>query len=431
MEQGDLGERWGIVVVGGGAAGLMAALWAARRGVRPLLVEGSRDCGLKILVSGGGRCNVLPAEADDSDFFTTGSRHVLRRLFRTWPVGEVRGFFERDLGIPLVLESETGKLFPASEQARPVRDRLVRAVTEAGGEVRTGWRVTGIERDAEGGFRIDGRTAGGERRCVTARRVVLATGGQSLPKTGSDGAGYEMARRLGHSILPPYPALVPLTTADDELRALAGISLPVRWRARKDGRLLEERTRELLFTHRGFSGPAILDASHWVVRDGSELLVAWSGLTETECRARIEAAGRRSCAGALSEWIPRRLAEVLCRRAGIAGDVQLAQLRREERERLLDHLTAFRLPVDGNEGFRTAEVTGGGVPIGEVEPSTLESRTTPALHLCGEILDVVGRIGGYNFHWAWVTGRLAGEAAAGAIAGAASSARIQPVPPAR
>ena len=177
-------------------------------------------------------------------------------------------------------------------------------------------------------------------------------------------------------------------------------------------RIVEERERELLFTHRGFSGPAMLDASHWSVRDGAKLLVAWKGIGREEWQRRFDAQSRRECRAIIAEELPRRLTEIICSRAGLPDACRPAHLPRLVKNRLLSLLSEFELPTTGNVGYRVAEVTGGGIPIGEVTPSTLESRYCRGLFLCGEILDVIGRIGGYNFLWAWVTGKLAGESAA-------------------
>ncbi|MCP3985303.1 MAG: aminoacetone oxidase family FAD-binding enzyme [bacterium] len=399
-----------VVVVGGGAAGLMAAIFAAQNHARVTVLEGSRACGLKILISGGGRCNLLPTASDMSDFFTSGSRNVLRRLFRTWTLEEITEFFERDLEIPLIRDEAQAKVFPKSESARVVRDRLVAAAREAGAEIHEGHRVTGLERH-EGGFVVRGRRD--ERpHDVEASVLILASGGQSLPKTGSDGAGFALAQGLGHSLIERHPALVPLCSTDPAFHELAGVSTRVRWQALAGEKVLEERERELLFTHRGYSGPAILDASHWVVRDGATLRVAWGGLSEAEWQRHFTAESRKRIDVLLSEVFPRRLAELLLERAGLKGRMRATQLHPGQWRRLMPLLTAFELPVDGNEGYRKAEVTGGGVPLSEVNPSTLESRQTPDLFLCGEIFDVIGRIGGFNFLWAWITGRLAGESAA-------------------
>lgn len=399
-----------VVVVGGGAAGLMAALFAAREGARVTLLEGSQACGLKILVSGGGHCNVLPSEFDGSDFFTTGSRNVLNRLFRTWPLEDVRGFFEKTLEIPLVLEAESGKLFPESRSAKAVRDRLVAEVRRAGAEIRVNVRVTGIER-VSGGLRVAAVEDDGEIAFETAG-VVLATGGKSLPKTGSDGQGYAVATRLGHSLTALYPALVPLTSPDEALRTLAGISVPVKWEALRGKKCLESRERSFLFTHRGYSGPAILDASHWAAREGASVRIGWGALSPDEWTRRLRAHSRKRCDVLLSEVLPRRLSEALLERLQIQPKRHYETLNPKLQARLLDALCHFDLPVDGNAGYDKAEVTGGGIPLGEVNPSTLESRACPGLFVCGEIMDAIGRMGGYNFLWAWVTGRLAGESAA-------------------
>lgn len=394
-----------IAVVGAGAAGMAAAWWAARAGGEVHLLDGSAEPGRKVLIAGGGRCNVLPSEAGLEDFHTDGSRNVLKRLFRTWPLEEVRGWFEEDLGIPLKTEDD-GRVFPVSDKAKDVRDGLLAACRAEGVTVSYPWRVERIERGE--GFLLtadDGRE-------LRADRVILASGGQSVPQTGSDGHGYRMAKALGHSILPTYPALVPLKSPEQRLTALSGLAVKVRWRARKDGRTLGEGVRELLFTHQGFSGPAILDASHYAVREGAEIVVAWEDGSEEEWIAWLNGRARRALETALADLLPKRLAGALVALAGLRPDLRCGNLDRGSRARLLSVLTAYPLPIGGHRGFQVAEVTGGGIPLGEVEPSTLQSRPCPGLWLCGEILDVFGRMGGYNFLWAWITGRLAGESAA-------------------
>lgn len=402
-----------VVVVGGGAAGLMAAIFAGRAGASVTVLEASRACGLKIVISGGGRCNLLPVESELDDFFTTGSRNVLRRLFRTWNLEAVTGFFERDLEIALVQEEATGKLFPESQSARAVRDRLVEAAREAGVAIHLGHRVKNIT-TSEAGFVVHGECDGAPHE-TAGRTVVLAAGGQSLPKTGSDGSGFSLAQELGHSLTDRYPALVPLRSPDPALRELSGVSVPVLWRATQAGKLREERQREMLFTHRGYSGPAILDASHWAVRDGAELRVAWGALREDEWQHYLEAESRKRMDVLLGGRLPRRLADLILERAGIPGRTRGVRLHPKQRRRLMPLLSAFELPIDGDEGFSKAEVTGGGIPLAEVNPSTLESRRTPDLFICGELFDTIGRMGGFNFLWAWITGRLAGESAAARI----------------
>jgi predicted Rossmann fold flavoprotein len=413
-----------VVIVGAGAAGLMAALWAAR-GPRPVLVlEGSQRPGQKILISGGGRCNALPAQAAPADFITHGSPHSLAKILRAWPLAEVQRFFEEDLGVPLRLEAETGKLFPASNRARTVLDALLTAVSQRGATIRLGARVAGLAREGEGWLV---QLASGET--IMASRVVLATGGLSAPATGSDGTGLRMAQALGHALIPTYPALVPLTTDNSAHRGLAGVSLTVTLTvaaaqtpvgaglapAQGDRKGSPLRIRGgFLFTHRGYSGPAVLNVSHVAARAISAgdprppIFVQWCDPGAAILDAKLCAA-TGLVLSTLRDYLPERLAILLLAEMKLT-EVNLAQLPRSKRRQLVEALTRYPLPWTGHEGYRVAEVTAGGVPLAEVNPATLESRLAPGLHLCGELLDAFGPIGGYNFLWAWVTGRVAGEA---------------------
>ncbi len=408
--------------MGAGAAGLTAAIFAARAGARVLLLETRPAPGAKIRASGGGRCNVLPSAVTLADFHTSGSRTALRNILFSWPLDDVRAFFENDLGVPLKREA-TGKLFPADDDPRRVVAALLGACRAAGVTLYGDFRVTKAKRPdapgaggagaaAEGAASFALTAAGGVQ--VTCDRLVLATGGFSLPKTGSDGHGLALARAWGHALVPPYPALVPLLCDDPRWRALAGVSLPARVRAVRDGHVVvEERIDSFLFTHRGFSGPVVLDMSrHLAGPEGktTQLRVRWGGDDAPDWDDLFRRGGARPLAGLLAERLPRRLAELLIEETGLQPAVRAADLTRETRRSLVAALVDFPLPVGGNEGYRMAEVTGGGVPLGEVSPRTLESRIVPALHFAGEILDGTGRIGGFNFLWAWVTGRKAGLA---------------------
>lgn len=395
-----------VVVIGAGAAGLMAALFAARGPRRVVLLERTPDGGRKILISGGGRCNVLPSAFDPAQYFTDSSPHILRNVLRSFPDRAQRRFFEQELGIPLALEAETGKLFPASNRARDVRDTFFAALQQAGGERRSNVCVTALERAGDGWVV---RAAHGE--ALTASAVIVATGGLSVPQTGSDGTGLGMVRALGHTIRATYPALTPLTQQPARFGALAGISLNVVIRA--PGGL--ETRGGFLFTHRGYSGPAVLDVSHVAVRarqrgEVQPLFVQWSA-PEAEWQALL-AGGSGTVGGIVRRQLPERLADALLAEASVAGEQRVAQLTRDARRRLLDVLVHFPLPHTGDEGYKKAEVTGGGVALEEIDARTMQSRLHPGLYLCGEILDAFGPIGGYNFAWAWATGRLAGMAAA-------------------
>jgi predicted Rossmann fold flavoprotein len=400
-------------VIGAGAAGLMAALFAARRDARVTLLERTADGGRKILISGGGRCNVLPSRLSPDQYVTASSRHALRKILLSWPLAEQRRFFEEEMGIRLVLEAGSGKLFPEGNRAREVRDRLVGACRAGGVEIRFDSRVDALVPPGGGGrWRVALEGAGP----VEADAVVVATGGLSVPKTGSDGAGLRIVEALGHTVHPLYPALTPLTADPPVHAGLAGVSLAVELHAPLErGEFSAEGG--FLFTHRGYSGPSVLNVSHLAVRSRMEgrhqpILVQWTALDGDGWDALLRERSVGTLGGVLRGRLPDRLAHRLLEEAAVDRRRRLSQLRREERAALVDVLARYPLPWTGDEGYRKAEVTGGGVSLSEVDPRTLESRLLPRLHLCGEMLDAFGPIGGYNFAWAWATGRAAGAGAA-------------------
>ena len=408
----SINPRRRIVVIGAGAAGSMAAIFAASAGAETLLLERTAEGGRKILISGGGRCNVLPMRLEESRFVTDSSPNVLRKIIRSWPLAEQVAFFERELGIPLVEEPESSKRFPASHRARDVRDGVLAHAASRGAKVLTNTRVTDVLPD-ERGWRIE--REGGD--AIIADAVIVATGGLSVPNTGSDGFGLRLLARLGHEMHPTYPALTPITADDAEFAALSGISLAVTLTARDAARSATAKGG-FLFTHRGYSGPSVLDVSHVVARsrlesDGSATItVRWTALGDDEWTTALKPQGTRTVTGAMRQHLPERLVAALLARAGVDAARSLADLRRDERQRLVAMLTRGELPWNGDEGYKKAEVTGGGLALGEVDPRTMESRRHPGLFICGEVLDAFGPIGGYNFLWAWATGRAAGIGAA-------------------
>ncbi len=392
-----------VAVIGAGAAGLMAAIHAARAGARVTLIEKTPDGGRKILISGGGRCNVLPSVAAPERFVSAAPAPLVKRLLRAFPLREQRAFFEEDAGVPLALEEESGKLFPRSDRARDVRDALVRLATAAGVTFRWNATVTGVEA-------APWRVLMAHADPLEADAVIVAAGGLSVPATGSDGAGLAIARQFGHHVVPTYAALTPLLTNDARHTALSGLSLRADARAPAAGKHARS-SAGFLFTHRGFSGPSVLDVSHGFTRDRGDILVAWGGVSRAAWDAVLaDRAGLASTR--LSARLPARLADLVLHAADVPLDRRMAELRRDERIRLITALMDYRLPVTGDEGYKKAEVTGGGVALDEVHPATLESRKHPGLFFCGEVLDAFGPIGGHNFMWAWSTGRAAGNGAA-------------------
>jgi predicted Rossmann fold flavoprotein len=366
------------------------------------MVEGNASAGRKLDITGGGRCNILPLSADPADFGTSSSRNSLRRILRSWSPEAARAFLERTAGLPVEPEAGTGKLFPASQRARDVRQAILGLALSSGARLLSGHRVDSVRRGPGGSWEV---CSGSVR--LTADRVVLATGGCSWPETGSDGSGFRMARDLGHHVHPPRPALVPLTSSDPRWPALAGLTLRV---TVMDPAGMEISAGNLLVTHSGFSGPAILDASHlwegglrvrWCARDAR----SWDELLRS---------GRGRVLSAVREEIPERLAVLLMECAGLDPRLSFSDLRKEGRSALVSALASLPLPLAGTAGWEKAEVTAGGVALEEVRPDTLESRICPGLFLAGEILDCCGPVGGYNLYWAFLTGRLAGLGAASA-----------------
>jgi len=403
-----------VGVVGAGAAGLMAAAFAASSGACVTLLERTKDGGRKILISGGGRCNVLPSVLAPERFVTDSPTHLLRGMLRAWPLHEQRAFFEDDLQIPLALEEESGKLFPRSNKAKDVRDALIGFARSKGVEIQFDTTLTDFNASTTG-FALT--TSKGD---LQVDRVIVATGGLSVPATGSDGTGLDIARRLGHRMIDTYPALTPLFGKDESHTSLSGVSLDVRLRAlvRRslgEGGKVGSKTIEtfggFLFTHRGYSGPSVLDISHLTARgERPTIRATWSVRTAAEWTKDFEAPSA-TVLTILARYIPARLAEHLMIEIGIPDDRRTSSLKRSERLALIDALTGYPLPWSGNEGYKKAEVTGGGVALDEVDPKTLESKRVPGLYLCGEMLDAFGPIGGHNFAWAWATGRAAGLAA--------------------
>ena len=341
---------------------------------------------------------------------------MVRRVLAAFPAPDTAAFF-REIGVPLHEESD-GKLFPDSNRARDVLDALLREATRVGVRLLAGHRVAAITRTDRG---FDLATSRGR---FLAGRVVLATGGLSLPKTGSDGAGLAFAKALGHTIVPLTPGLTPLLLAGDDAlhRRLTGVSQDVVLTVRAPGSRPVRLAGAMLWTHFGVSGPVALNASrHWLraALAGTPATVTMNvasgaafDAVDEQWRALARDRPKAAVRSALSGMTRASFADALLSVLGVDGAQPLAHFSRDERRRLVHALSAWALPVVGARGYNYAEVTAGGVALTEIDPATMASRVCPGLYLVGEVLDVDGRLGGFNFQWAWSSGRVAGAAVA-------------------
>jgi len=415
--QSDDSGACDVVVVGAGAAGLAAAIFARRFNpdLRVFLLDGAKKPGAKSLVSGGSRCNVTNRSVDERDFWG-GRATIVRNVLRAFTAADAIDWF-RDLGVALH-EEPGGKMFPDSNQSREVLVALLNEAANRGVTLLPGHRVVDVRR-SDVGFAVE--TA---RGTFSTTAAVIATGGRSLPKTGSDGAAYDIVRGLGHTIVPTTPALAPLVLDDGESihREVTGVSQDVRLDVWIDGAIRTRLHGALLWTHIGASGPVAMNASrHWLRAqlEGQAIRVTLSfcaGATFEEIDARLlrlsQESPRMTAHSMLCRFVPASVAAAMLARLSIDSAVPVAHLGRDERRRLTHALVEWPLPVVATRGYNFAEATAGGVALDEIDPSTMQSRLCPGLFLVGEVLDVDGRIGGFNFQWAWSSGFVAGRALA-------------------
>ncbi len=404
------------VIIGAGAAGLMTAITCARLGTGVLLLDGKEKVGAKILMSGGTRCNVTNEHVTESDFESEQIK-LVRRVLQAFPSERAVQFFE-GLGVELSLEPG-GKYFPSTNSAKTVLSALLHEAEQKGVALLGDKKVKTVKKEGND-FKIEG-----DGFSFRAKTVVMTTGGLSHPTTGSDGGGYEMAKHFGHTIIFTTPGLTPLLTDDADWKSLSGLSVPCHLTLWVNGRKHVAFSDPLLFTHFGFSGPVALNISRYWVRlkssDRVELTAHFlPHLKEEEIDSTFIQAGREhphwKVKRMLSEDFPDRFLELLFRKMCIPPGLRVNQLKREDRERLVKWLTRCVLPVKDVYGYSKAEVTAGGVDLNEVNVKTMESKLVPGLFFAGEILDADGRIGGFNFQWAWSTGFLAAGGIAKRIA---------------
>ena len=398
------------VILGAGAAGLMAGVHAAERGRRVLLLEKGKKAGVKILMSGGTRCNVTH-DCDSRgivDAFGPNGK-FLHSALAHFGVRDTVAFFAAE-GVPTKTES-TGKIFPVSDKALDVLDALLRRLHRSGATLALQEPAVDLEA-VEGGFRVTT-----PRRAVTASSVLVTTGGLSYPGCGTTGDGYGFAKKFGHTVTPTRPSLVPVTVNADWVKDLSGVTMPdVGLRVTLAGKALAARRGSLLFAHFGLSGPVALDISRAVSGHAEPAALSLEfdllpGVPEAQfddfVRAESLAQGKKQLAGVLAERLPRRVCDHLLALAGQAADRRAAALSKPDRLALVAAVKRLTVPVRGTLGYEKAEVTAGGVSLAEVDSRTMQSRRRPGLYFAGEVLDLDGWIGGYNFQSAWSTGALA------------------------
>jgi len=423
-----------VIVVGAGAAGLMAATSAASRGRRVLLLEKNRKLGVKILMSGGTRCNITH-NCDTAGIIKAFGRNgrFLHSALAALPPPEVVQKIEA-AGVATKVE-DTGKVFPVSNRAIDVRDALVRMATEAGAVIEPESAVEQIERLSDG-FTV--QVAGPGGRAIGCESLLITTGGQSYPGCGTTGDGYAWARQFGHSIVDTVPALVPILNSDDWVNDLKGITIekvivqvverpPAEVDDSADGspkkkkrksRCLVERQGSFLFTHFGFSGPAALDVSREIAKhpNRKQLHLVCDFLPSikpdaliAQLQQRKSNDGKQQASSLLADYFPRRLSDQLLNQAGIAPATRNAELSKASIQKLVDMVKRHSFEINGTLGFEKAEVTAGGVNLKEVDSKSMESKLQPSLFFAGEVLDLDGFIGGFNFQSAFSTGWLAGQ----------------------
>ncbi|MDD6159574.1 MAG: NAD(P)/FAD-dependent oxidoreductase [Oscillospiraceae bacterium] len=404
-----------VIVVGAGAAGMMAAITAAGAGARVTVVEPNEKVGRKLYITGKGRCNVTN-NCTEAEFFPNVPRNgkFLFSAIHRFPPSETMAFFE---GLGVRLKTERGnRVYPASDKAADIIDALFFEMRRRGVELRHD-RVTGLLLNGDGVRGV--RTAAGAE--LQGDGVILATGGASYPRTGSTGDGYDLARSVGHTVTPIRGSLVPLESDDPCCKQMQGLSLrnvELRVRDRKKKDVYREQG-EMLFTHFGLSGPLVLSASaHMDCAKNTYTahIDLKPALDEQKLDARLvrdfEERANQNFSTVLGGLVPQSMIPVIVERSGIPGDQKAHDIRKEQRRRLLELLKNFTLPITGPRPVEEAIITSGGVKVGEVDPSTMESKRAPGLYIVGELLDVDAYTGGFNLQIAWATGYAAGLAAA-------------------
>lgn len=411
-----------VIVVGAGPAGLMAALSAAEELPNPqfkiLLLDSKSSSGSKLLMSGGGRCNIGNRKVDAADF-QGGPRHFMQHALEGFSSERTVDFF-KGIGVDLV-EEANGKYFPISQSSHTVLEALLKRARQLNVDMARGMRVVSAEKSGDE-FILEVVTDK-ERRELRGKRLILATGGLSYPQTGSDGHGCKIASNFGHKIERQTPALTTLLTRDARWRALAGLSLEVELQFYSHDKKTAKSRGSFLFTHWGFSGPAVFDISRYYTqadkKECPQLRANFlPGLSREIFKERIEGEVRKAPKQFLKNYLakefslPLRFVQALLKKIHLDGDAPIKNMSNRLINELAQGLYNYPLEISASEGFEKAEATAGGVSLNEIKASSMESKLVKGLFFAGEMMDVDGRVGGYNLQWAWTSGALAGRGAA-------------------
>lgn len=402
-------DVYDVCVVGAGAAGLMTAIVGARQKLDVLILDGQKRIGAKILMSGGTRCNVTNDVVVLDDYNSEEPR-VVRNILNSFPPSKTIRFFN-DLGVKFVLEPG-GKYFPTTHSGKTILDALLSAIQKEGVSLRTEAKVKNIS------FQKKVFEIKGDGFIVYAKNVVIATGGLSHPGTGSEGIGYRLAKTFGHTLIATIPALTPLLSDDEDWKSLSGISMESRLSLHEDNKKIIEFEGPVLFTHFGFSGPTALNISrHWLRLKEAKNIFVVVNFSPQKKREDLNqdiqkftvSHPKKAIKSFLIEHYAERFIDIILKKCNIEPEKIMSQIKKEERSAIIEMLTHCILDIKDVYGYGKAEVTAGGINLKEVDPKTLESLKQPGLYFVGEILDVDGRIGGFNFQWAWASGHVVAE----------------------
>lgn len=389
------------LIIGAGAAGLMTAVQCGLRKCPVAVIDSQLKIGRKILISGGGRCNVTNQNMS-SAYFNCVSKNFVQNILNNYTEKDVVDFFKQK-GLALKIENEFHKYFPVSDKASDVLDVFLKCLNDLEIPLLSGIEIIDIKKVDESFVLLSS-----EKKRFKCQHLVIATGGKSLPQSGSTGFGYEVAKKFGHKIIEPSPALTPLLSVNSACDRLSGYAVNVTLSLYEKGKKKKSFSGPMLFTHKGYSGPVVLNISrHYILSMAVDKLIEANFLpdeSEDNFLKFLQNQTTSVISKILRSKLSRQFVSFICEKSGIDEKLTLSNLKKEQRVLLQKNLFHFNLEVSGFKDWPFAEVTSGGVDIKEINPKTLESKLCKNLYFCGEVIDVDGHLGGYNFQWAFSSG---------------------------